>query len=234
MELYKEHGINPAAGCAPMLLQFPILIGLYTAIRVYQYQFANGKFLWIGSHLSHTFPNFLAVNLGQQDIPLLLLYALSMYVTSKMTVTPSMDPQQAEQQKATAAMMPFFLTFMFLQYHLPSAFILYYLIFNILSTAQQYYYMKQRGGPSEGNDGPKAPFLPFLPSAGSSKALPESSPRNGNGTHSSPLNEDTPSDDKFSRPTVRNGTMADHARNGTAPTAKGVISPKVHPKKKRR
>ncbi len=236
MELYKEHGINPAAGCAPMVLQFPILIGLYTAIRIYQYQFANGKFIWIGSGLSHHFPNILAVNLGQQDIPLLLLYALSMYVTSKMTVTPSMDPAQAEQQKATAAMMPFFLTFMFLQYHLPSAFILYYLIFNILSTTQQYYYMKRRAGPGNDDNDKKPPFLPFLPSAGSSKALPDSSPRNGNGTHGALSNDSAPlskatldggSGDKFSRPTSRNGS-------GAIPVAKGVIAPKVHPKKKRR
>lgn len=33
MKLYQEHGINPAAGCLPMLLQLPILFGLYEAIR---------------------------------------------------------------------------------------------------------------------------------------------------------------------------------------------------------
>lgn len=33
MKLYKEHGVNPLGGCGPLLLQFPILIGLYYVIR---------------------------------------------------------------------------------------------------------------------------------------------------------------------------------------------------------
>lgn len=33
MKLYKKHGVNPMAGCLPLLLQFPILIGLYNVIR---------------------------------------------------------------------------------------------------------------------------------------------------------------------------------------------------------
>lgn len=32
MRLYKEHGVNPAAGCLPVLIQFPILIGLYNVL----------------------------------------------------------------------------------------------------------------------------------------------------------------------------------------------------------
>ena len=72
-----------------------------------------------------------------------------MYVTQKMTVTPTMDPQQAETQKMMAIMTPFMTTYFFLQYHLPSAFVLYYLIFNILSTAQQKYYMRKRAGDTQ-------------------------------------------------------------------------------------
>src|ERR687886_659125 len=33
MKLYKERGVNPLAGCLPMLLQFPILIALYAVLR---------------------------------------------------------------------------------------------------------------------------------------------------------------------------------------------------------
>ena len=90
------------------------------------------------------FPAYLGINLGQPDIPLLLLYAGSMYITQRMTITPTMDPQQAETQRMMTIMTPFMTTYFFLQYHLPSAFVLYYLTFNILSTAQQKYYMRQR------------------------------------------------------------------------------------------
>ena len=241
MELYKDHGINPMAGCTPLLFQLPIMYTLYYTIRMYQYQFSHGTFLWIGSGISHTFPQFLGINLGQPDIPILLLYAGSMYVTQKMTVTPTMDPQQAETQKMMAIMTPFMTTYFFLQYHLPSAFVLYYLIFNLLSTAQQKYYMRKRAGdvsPGSGGDGGTR-RLPTLPGgSGGGQAIPVngvtklngSGSVNGNGTHSSPSRR------------VPVGSLSDSASNGsrvhtngTEPTAKGVLAPpKVHPKKKKR
>lgn len=56
MELYKEHNISPLGGCLPLLIQFPILIGLFAAIRepgvyVFQsqaaYEAINTSFLWM-------------------------------------------------------------------------------------------------------------------------------------------------------------------------------------------
>ena len=219
MELYKEHGVNPAAGCLPLLVQLPIMYLLYYMIRLYQYQFANGSFLWIGSSLAHQFPAYLGINLGQPDIPILLLYAGSMYITQRMTVTPTMDPQQAETQRMMAIMTPFMTTYFFLQYHLPSAFVLYYLIFNILSTAQQKYYMRKRAGELDLTPITGASLLGDTKNGNGSK--------NGNGVHS----------DTSPAPRAKNGTGDKFSRpsNGTAPAAKGVIAPsKVHPKKKRR
>ena len=237
MELYKDHGINPAAGCTPLLFQLPIMYTLYYAIRLYQYQFSHGTFLWIGSPLSHQFPQYLGINLGQQDIPLLLLYAASMYFTQKMTITPTMDPQQAETQKMMAIMTPFMTTYFFLTYHLPAAFILYYLIFNVLSTAQQKYYLRKRAGdnlPGGGGDGGSKtpPVLMDGPNGGSAILLngrngsSNGNGSNGNGSRRVPVGSlsDTPSNERGNTYT-----------NGTEPTAKGIIAPpKVHPKKKRR
>lgn len=243
MEVYKVHGVNPAAGCLPMLVQLPILYMLYYMIRLYQYQFQNGQFLWIGSPLSHVYPSFLGINLGQPDIPILLLYALSMYVQQKMMVSP--DPQQAEQQKMMAYLTPFMTTYFFLQYHLPSAFVLYYLVFNILSTVQQRHYMQQRAvdaGDGDGGSKVKGGDLPLLPNGGGS-AKPRPNGANGSnngGSRRIGPGRDVPiaeakeegatagkNGDKFSRPS-QNG-------NGAAPSARGVIAPaKIHPKKKRR
>jgi YidC/Oxa1 family membrane protein insertase len=142
-ELFAEHGINPAAGCIPMLIQLPIFLLMYRMISLYQYRFVHGTFLWIGSPLSHLYPAILATDLGQQDIPLLVLYALTTYISSKMTMTPSADPAQAEQQKMMSIMMPFMSAYFFMMWHLPSAFALYYIIFNVLSTLQQLYFMRK-------------------------------------------------------------------------------------------
>ena len=49
MALYKEHGVNPMAGCLPLLIQLPILFSLYTAINSQKDMFANQGWLWIGS-----------------------------------------------------------------------------------------------------------------------------------------------------------------------------------------
>lgn len=241
MELYKEHGVNPAAGCLPMLVQLPILYGLYYMIRLYQYQFQNGQFLWIGSPLSHHYPSFLGINLGQPDIPILLLYALSMFVQQKMMVSP--DPQQAEQQKMMAYLTPFMTTYFFLQYHLPSAFVLYYLVFNILSTIQQRHYMNARtAGADDGGDGgaKSKGDVPLLSSGGgAAKKQP-----NGNGSANGgsrvlttngrnvPLAEAKDS----GVTTGRNGDKYTRAgSNGASPAARGLIAPaKIHPKKKRR
>jgi len=238
-ELYKEHGVNMFGGCLPSLAQLPFFILLYQMIVRYQYHFSGGHFLWIGSPLSHTFPAYLGTSLAQLDIPLLVLYGLSMFVQSKMMATPSADPQQAEQQRMMSIMMPFMGTYFFYVYKLPSAFVLYYLISNLLMMGQQYYYMKKRGlgahgeGDTGGGDGGSrvsGPDVPLNGGNGSAKARPSGTNGNGNGTRKVAVGRDLPLVEAKTGTTV-NGS----ARNGATPAARGVIAPtKVHPKKKRR
>lgn len=140
MELYKQHKVNPAAGCLPMLIQMPILIYLYYTIRMYEYQFSKGFFLWINPWTAEKFPGIVGANLGQHDLPLLILYAISLYVTQRLT--PVSDPAQAEQMKVTSLFMTVFMLYMMYTWHFPSAFVLYWFLSNILMTAQQLRYMK--------------------------------------------------------------------------------------------
>src|SRR3569833_216194 len=93
MELYQEHGINPMAGCGPLLIQLPVMFLLYNTIRIYEYQFRSGTFLWIGSPLSKLYPQVFVADFGMPDVPLLGLFMLLMYIQMRMT-TPA-DPQQA-------------------------------------------------------------------------------------------------------------------------------------------
>ena len=46
MELYKRHGVNPLGGCLPMVLQFPVFIGLYNALST-PIELRHAPFLWI-------------------------------------------------------------------------------------------------------------------------------------------------------------------------------------------
>lgn len=144
MAFYKEHGVNPFGGCLPSLAQMPVLWGLYYAISQYQFQFAKATFLWVNpaaAAASTTWPQPLtgaiARNLGEQDLLLLFVYAVSMYFQTKLT--PVSDPAQAEQQKIMAVFMPVMFFVMMLQWHLPSAFVLYWFMSNVMFVAQQWW-----------------------------------------------------------------------------------------------
>lgn len=150
MELYKEHKINPLAGCLPLLIQMPVLFFLFYVIKSYEIQFQNGTFLWIGN-LGHQFslnvmgqPGqmvwFSANNLAEADLLLLVIYIASTFISMKFN-TPSADKQQAEQQKMMSIMFPLMFAFLFAGF--PSAFLLYWLVFNIFQTVQQKMYMNK-------------------------------------------------------------------------------------------
>jgi YidC/Oxa1 family membrane protein insertase len=147
MALYKEEGVNPAAGCVPLIAQMVALIPLYQMIRAYEYQFREGYFFWIGSPWSHQHPQWLATSLAVPDVILLVLYCISMVLTSKLQ-PPATDPQQAQMQKMMTYFMPIFFGWMTWSWAWPSAFTFYWLVLNLISTAQQWHILKVVGHPS--------------------------------------------------------------------------------------
>ena len=140
MHLYKEYGVNPAAGCLPLLLQMPILFALYAVFRS-SIELRHASFLWWIHDLSipdsimrlpFTIPFF-----GITEVSgLALLMGIAMFLQQKMTVT---DPRQ----KTMVWMMPILMTLMFNS--LPSGLNLYYFVFNLLSIGQQMWINKQHG-----------------------------------------------------------------------------------------
>lgn len=136
---YKENGVSQFASCVPTLIQMPIFFWMFSLIRIYEIHFAYGHFLWVGSSLSTQFPGIIGANLSDMDVPLLLMYAGSMFLSMKMM--PQSDPQMAEQQKMMSIFMTLFMIYWFWQARWSSAFLLYYLVQNMLSVVQQYYYI---------------------------------------------------------------------------------------------
>lgn len=144
MAIYKENNVSFTAGCLPLIIQMAALIPLYQMVRVYEYEFRKGTFLWIGSSFSYQHPQWLARNLSEFDIPLCLLYIISFYLTSKITpMAMSADPVQRQQQKIMTIMMPLIFGWMMFAWRFPAAFIFYWLVLNIVSTIQQYRIIKQ-------------------------------------------------------------------------------------------
>lgn len=135
MKLYSEYGINPAAGCLPMFLQLPLFLLVYQCMVHYRFAFAEGNFLWINPSTSAA-NDFFAPSLGDMDTILLIIYGVSMVVTSLLTPITATDPQQIRTQRIMGLTIgPMITVFMFF-WPLPSAFVLYWIFTNVLTTFQ--------------------------------------------------------------------------------------------------
>ncbi len=132
MKLYKEYNINPMAGCLPLLIQMPILIGLFGALRQYNFDpIEHATFFWIP-------------NLAEKD-PLFILpilVALTMFLQQKISMATT--PQAAENptMKTMLYVMPAMM--LFVCWSMPSGLCLYWAFFSILSIVQQFFMNKQK------------------------------------------------------------------------------------------
>ncbi|MFQ6069655.1 MAG: membrane protein insertase YidC [Candidatus Aminicenantales bacterium] len=119
MKLYKEHGINPAGGCLPMLIQLPVFWGFFQLLRL-AIEFRHSHFiLWI-TDLSTKDPYYVTP----------ILMGITQYISQKITPT-SADPTQQRMM----LIMPVVLTFFFMSF--PSGLVLYWLTQNVLQIGQQ-------------------------------------------------------------------------------------------------
>ena len=136
MELYREYGLNPAAGCAPAFVQMPLFLSVYQCMLLYQFEFQKGTFLWINPELSKATHGFTAPNLGTQDAILIVLYGISMIISQMLT--PVSDPSQKKQMRLMGiGISVMFTVFMFTgAFPVVSGFVLYWTFTNIFATVQ--------------------------------------------------------------------------------------------------
>jgi YidC/Oxa1 family membrane protein insertase len=119
MKLYKQHGVNPAGGCLPMLIQLPIFWGFFRMLTV-AVEFRHSPFIFWIKDLSVMDPFYVTP----------LLMGATQFVSMKMTPT-SADPAQARMMM----IMPVVMTVFFLSFQ--SGLVLYWLTSNVLQIGQQ-------------------------------------------------------------------------------------------------
>ncbi len=162
MALYKEHKVNPMSGCMPLIIQMPILILLFQALRKFEYLDSAGKivggFLWIPRQVQiivEGVPKTVAGLAAPEQLIQLpgsgifgiqclgimpFLIGGSMYIQQKMTSTGGAAGKgggSSEQtQKMMTIMMPLMIGFM--SFSLPSGLTLYWLTSTVLGIGQQY------------------------------------------------------------------------------------------------
>ncbi len=125
MKLYKQEKINPMGGCLPILIQIPVFIALYWVL-LESVELRQAPFIgWIKD-----------LSLKDPFYVLPVLYGASMFVMQKLNPAP-IDPIQQRVMQA----LPIVFTFLFLWF--PAGLVLYWLVNNILSMAQQWYITKK-------------------------------------------------------------------------------------------
>jgi YidC/Oxa1 family membrane protein insertase len=128
MKFYKEHKVNPLAGCLPLLLQLPIMFALFQVLR----HLGAENFLFFMDDISLSTQKAVSEMGALGAMPYLILVAIMIgttYVQSKMMST------DAQQDK----MMLFMSVFMaYLGWTLPAGVVLYLAVTNTWTIAQQY------------------------------------------------------------------------------------------------
>ncbi len=150
MALYKEFGVNPLAGCLPLIIQFPVIIALYQAIIAtlaatpLQLLNLSGR-LWVPS-LASEIPlgnRFLWLNLAVPDplyiLPILVL--VTTWLQQKLMMPAPKEPEPGSKPDPSAAMtkqmmivMP--LMFGFFSLSFASGLSIYFIVSNLIGIGQ--------------------------------------------------------------------------------------------------
>ena len=126
LKLYKETGFNPLAGCLPLVVQMPILMGIFFALKDFNYGPVAPSFLWMPS-------------LALPD-PIYLMPVLSALTTLVQTYQ-TMPDTSSSQNKMMLYFMPLFIGYISLQF--PAGLVLYWVTTNVLQIAQQSWFAYQ-------------------------------------------------------------------------------------------
>lgn len=125
MELYQKEKINPLGGCLPIVVQIPVFIALYWVL-LESVEMRDAPFIFWITNLSMKDPYYI--------LPLIM--GVTMYVQQKLNPAPP-DPVQAKIMMS----LPFIFTVFFAFF--PSGLVLYWVVNNILSIAQQWHITRQ-------------------------------------------------------------------------------------------
>ncbi len=156
-QFYKEHKVNPMAGCLPMIVQIPVFFSLYGVLRIaVELRFA--EFLWV-KDLSEPENLFFLFGFPVNILPLTM--GATMILQQRMTPS-TMD----DQQRKIMMMMP--VVFLFVTYGMPSGLLLYWTTSNVISIYQSWHTRRKQAK--------KGDATPAAPQVAETKQLPKRKP----------------------------------------------------------
>jgi YidC/Oxa1 family membrane protein insertase len=147
MKIYREAGVNPLGCLLPMLVQFPIWIALYNALRITvggtpESVISLSQRLYPWSYIERGVPlenDFLWMDLGHPDSSLILALIVfgSTYVQQRLATPASTDPRTQSTNQMMLWMMPLMFAFFTLQ--VPSGLGVYWAVSNIIGVIMYYF-----------------------------------------------------------------------------------------------
>ena len=151
-ELYKKYGINPFSGCLPLLIQLPIIIGLYNVFRHGIPSETNPLYSFVSMPETINM-NFLGVlPLDEKSIAIAVLVAISQYFQAKIMPAPATTGGdeasfQVQMAKSMRIQMVYVLPLVmgFFAYQISAAIGLYLLVTNLFTIGQELYVRKRMG-----------------------------------------------------------------------------------------
>jgi len=195
MGLYKEHNVNPASSCLPLIAQMPIFVALFSMLRSPDIipELVNAPFP-IDATLQMP-----ANQAGIIAIGMLIAMGVTTFVQQKQMMgrqVMAADDQQMQQQKMLMYIMPVFLVF--LGFNLPVGVLIYWVTTNLLQMGQQWYMLREVDHEAPGSGTPSG--------SGSGRKTP------GSGGSTPTTKKSTPSTKK---PKTSKGDGSDTGKNGS-------------------
>ncbi len=153
MKLYRQAGVNPLGCLLPMIVQFPIWIALYQALRIIvggtpESMLDLSQRLYPWSYIERAVPlqnHFLWLDLGQPDRTMILaiVVGVSTYVQQRLMTPPTTDPRTQSTNQMMTWMMP--LMFAWFTLTVPSGLAVYWAVSNLTAVILNYFVYRPQG-----------------------------------------------------------------------------------------
>lgn len=141
--LYKEHNINPLAGCLPLLIQIPVLLGLYRVfLNVFKPESLDMLYAFVPNPETIQTVSLGFIDLGIRSIPLAIAAGAAQFIHARYA-----NPQGQTGQAAMISkqMMYFFpIMIIVISWNLPAGLALYWVVSTLMSIGEQWYIKRTR------------------------------------------------------------------------------------------
>lgn len=145
MKLYKEKGVSPLAGCLPLLLQLPILIGVYRVfLNIFKPETLQLLYAFVPhpATINHVMLGFLDISKGSPVLAICAGVAQFFQARSTMANQPS-TPQTAAMNKQMMYLLPVMIVV--ISWSLPAGLALYWIATSLWSIGEQLYLRRSSG-----------------------------------------------------------------------------------------